>query len=247
MKRRRGLLVVGSILSLTVLLYAAIITAFSVPVTAQMEVANRLPGAAEPLAGSRALVIPPADPTRIPTFAAGEPGWGDWNGSLLVAGSTPSGFPSGTQGPQLGRALAYVAPTANGTYVPGTRTFEGLPVVEGGELVLRNITVDVTSLAQGRAGFLVKGDAEATVRFVATSELVGTLARFETPATVFLLFLAGGVGFVAPLLGLLLTHKRTGVAGLPGGALMCPECGAPQTADASFCMRCGAWLTGGRS
>src|SRR5207248_9082558 len=140
--------------------YAGVFTAFSVSVTPEMERAERLPGAPAPVAGTRALVVPFSDAAQVPTCQNGLGSWGGYNGTLILAGDPGATFPATTPNASIVRALAYVAPTANGTYVPNDITFFGLPHAEGNATVLGNATVNVTALANGRSGFLVKADAE---------------------------------------------------------------------------------------
>lgn len=212
---RRFLLIALAVVALGALMYASVATALSVPVTGEMDRANRAPGS-PPLAGTRALLVPIPDPTRV-------------EGDLLVAGETPSGFPSGARNATMGRVLAYVAPTANGSYVPASR------VVENG-------TVDVAVLAAGRSGFLVKGDAAPDVWFVETGDALGSVARFETWASLVALYSFGSIGFVAPLVLLIVTHRATGRPGVPAEVAGCPECRAPVAAGQEFCYKCGAVL-----
>lgn len=225
---RRWLLVVLAVVGLTALLYASIATALSVPVTSGMEEAQRLPGA-PPLAGARALVVPIADPATA-------------TGRLLVGGESTTGFPSGARNATMGRALAYVAPTANGSYVPATLTFEDVTVAANGTIERVNLTVDVTALAGGENGYIVKGDAEPRARFIPADSLLGAVARFETPATLVAYFSFGGVGFVAPLVLLIVTQRASGRPGVPGSVLGCPECRASIEPGQEFCFRCGAVL-----
>ena len=227
---RRWWLVALAVGSLVVLLYASIATALSVPVTEDMARANEVPGA-PPLAGVRALVVPIPDPTRM-------------EGQLVVGGETPSGFPSGARNATLGRVLAYVAPTANGSYVPDVRTFDNVTYVENGTLAHGNLTVDVAGLAGGRTGYLLKGDAAREAVFVEEDKALGSVARYETPFSLLALFSFGSVGFLAPLIGLILTQRRKGVAGVPVEVGGCPECRGPVEKGADFCTRCGAWLPG---
>lgn len=227
---RRWWLVALAVGSLVVLLYASIATALSVTVTPEMDAANRVPGQ-PPLAGSRALLVPVADPLRA-------------KDTLLVGGATESGFPSGAQNLTMGRVLAYVAPTANGSYVPATVEFANVTMVENGTATQGNLTVDVAALAAGRTGYVVKGDAEARARFIDARDALGTVARYETPASLVAMFSFGGVGFVAPLVALILTQRRKGVAGVPVEVGGCPECRAPVEKGAAFCARCGAWMPG---
>ncbi|HWH07856.1 MAG TPA: hypothetical protein VNX21_01565, partial [Candidatus Thermoplasmatota archaeon] len=64
----------------------------------------------------------------------------------------------------------------------------------------------------------------------------------ETPASLVAMFSFGSVGFVAPLVALILTQRRKGVAGVPASVGGCPECRAPVEEGLSFCARCGAWV-----
>lgn len=228
---RRWLLVALAVASLVALLYASIATAMSVEVTREMAAANAVEGSLA-LQGWRALVVPPSDAQQ----ALGE---------LIVWGASPSGFPSGTREAGLGRALAYVAPDENGTFANGNRTL-AVGFVENGTRAEENVTVDVAALAGAppRAGYLVSGDAERGVRFVNETDVIGTVARFESPGSLAAMFSFGGVGFVAPLVALILTQRKSGVQGAPDGALACPECRRPLEAGASFCAACGAWLPG---
>lgn len=225
---RRWWLVALAVGSLVVLLYASIATALSVPLTEDVARANQAPGG-PPLAGVRALVVPIPDPTRT-------------EGTLVVGGDSPSGFPSGAQNVTMGRVLAYVAPTANGSYVPDVLAFDNVTFVENGTLAHGNLSVDVASLAGGRTGYVLKGDASRDVVFVEEAKALGSVARFVTPLSLLAMFSFGSVGFIAPLLGLILTQRRKGVPGIPVEVGGCPECRAPVEKGADFCLRCGAWL-----
>lgn len=226
---RRWWLVAFAVGSLVVLLYASIATALSVTVTDEMEAANRLPEGGH-LAGARALVVPVPDPSRA-------------IGLLVVGGRTESGFPSGAENVTMGRALAYVAPTANGSYVPATLEAQNVTFVENGTTTRGNLSVDVAALAGGKSGYIVKGDAAAEPFFLPQEDLLGTVARYETPLSLMSMFAFGSVGFLAPLIVLIVTQRKTGVRGVPGDVGGCPECRAPVEPGAEFCMRCGAWLT----
>jgi hypothetical protein len=234
--RRRWWLVLLSVLSLVLLVFAGVVAAFSAPVTPQMERANRAPGAPEPAAGERALVVPLTDVTLVPTFKNGLGADLGHNGSLLLLGDPGAAFPASADNRSLARALAYVAPTANGSYDPATIAFEGLPGAG-------NATVDVASLAGGKSGFLVKGDAEANVTFVDRDHVVGSVAGFESSTLVYASLALCAFGFIAPLVALIRTHAPRGKPGV-GGAVACPECRAPVALDADFCTRCGAWTKG---
>lgn len=239
MRRRRLVLALVSVASLVVLVYAGVLTAFSIPVTPEMEAAARLPGAAEPAVGQRVLVVPVPDPTLLGTVAQ------DGNGTLILVGESGT-FPSGARDASIVRALAYVAPTANGSYFPATLTLNVTRVDANGSATRENVTFDVAALAGGRAGFLVKGDAEPSARFAETSRVVGHVARFEPGVGLVTLFALGATGFAAPLLVLIFTHRasgRPGVQGVPAG--VCRECRAPLAASAGFCYRCGALVEGG--
>lgn len=250
MARRRWGLILLSVVSLVVLVYAGVFTAFSVPVTGDMERASRLPNETEPAAGLRALVVPLSDPTVVPTVATGDP-----NGTLLLVGDAGFTFPAGATNVSLVRALAYVAPTANGSYQPGNVTFSNLPYVDGGNATAtanasvrrENVTVDVASLAGGKAGFLVKADARPNVFFVSIDRVAGTVARFDPGSFVYAMFAIGAVGFVAPLVVIIVTHRGApaGRAG-PGAAIpgYCRECRAVLDPGAPFCTKCGAYQDG---
>lgn len=224
---RRAWLIALSVGSLVILLYASIAMALSVPVTEDMARANQVPG--EPaLAGARALLVPIPDPNEA-------------KGQLVVGGDSVSGFPSGADNATMGRVLEYVAPTANGSYVPRERTYE-VTRIENGTLVKENVTVDVAALAGGASGYVVKGDVENEPRFLAKEATLGAVGRFESPYSLMAMFSFGGVGFVAPLLFIILTHRRTGKPGVPTSITGCPECRRPIEAGAEFCTACGAWL-----
>lgn len=224
MASRRVWLAIASVASLVVLVYAGVFTAFSVTVTPEMERANRLPGQNEPIAGQRALTVPVPDPTSL----TGQP-----NGTQIMLGNPGASFPSGAVNTSIVRVIAYVTPTANGSYVPETITVE-------------NESYNIAQLAQGKSGFIVRSDAEKEVRFAETSMLVGTVSSYEESATVVALFLAGGLGFIAPLAVLIMSHKASGKPGIgvPTNAKLCPECKAPRDAALAFCSRCGADFAG---
>jgi hypothetical protein len=232
--RRRWWLVLLSVTSLVLLVFSGVTAAFSAPVTPDMERANRAPGADAPAVGTRALVVPVTDATLVPTFQNGLGAGFGHNGSLLLIGDAGAAVPASSQNNSLARALAYVAPTANGSYMPPTIPFEGLPAAG-------NLTVDIATLATGKSGFLVKGDAETNVTFVERERVLGTVARFEPSFSLYAALALGAFGFVAPLVVLIMTHAPRAKPGI-GGAIACPECRNPVPLDADFCMRCGAWL-----
>lgn len=224
MVSRRVWLAIASVASLVVLVYAGVFTAFSLTVTPEMEAANRLEDGSGPKSGQRALTIPVPDPTSI----KGQP-----NGTQIVIGNPGASFPSGTQNASIVRVIAYVTPSANGSYVPET-------------MVVRNESINISALAQGKSGFIVQSDAGTEVQFAETKMLVGYVSRYEDASSVIALFLAGGLGFVAPLAILILTHKASGKPGIgvPFNAKLCPECRAPRDAAFNFCSRCGADFSG---
>lgn len=245
MAQRRWPLFVLSLGSLVILTYAAVLVAFSVPVSEGMVQANRLPEALQPSARERAIVLPITDPTLVPTLAAGgEPTLGH-PGAVLAIGESTATFPASATNVSLGRALAYVSRGAHGTYTVPTLNLTGVPVSDGNGTTFVNLTIDVPALAAGGTGFIVKGDAEAEPRFVATQDVVGKVERFEAGSSIWLLFASGAFGFVAPLVFVVLTHRGAGKAG-PAGVAVCAECRRPLAADAPFCSACGAWRQGGR-
>lgn len=246
MAQRRWPLFVLSLGSLVVLTYAAVLLTFSVPVTDAMVEANRLPGAQEPNARERAIVLPLTDPTLVPTFAArGEATLGH-PGALLASGDPSASFPASATNVSLGRALAYVSRGADGTYAVSTLNLTDVPVADGNGTSTVNLTIDVPALAGGGTGFIVKGDAEREPRFVPLDEVVGQVARFEARSSIGWLFASGAFGFVAPLVFVVLTHRGAGRKG-PAGMAVCRECRRPLAPGADFCSACGAWVReGGR-
>lgn len=239
---RRWLLFLLSLGSLAVLAYGGVLVSFSVPVTPEAEAAARPPGETEPRAGLRALVAPLAAPAQAPTFVQGGEGWDGRPGVLLVVADTVGNFPASAGNATVVRALAHVAPDTSGAYAPAFVNLTGVPVAEGGNASLANLSVEVAPLAEGRRGFLVKGDAEAEVRFVPEDRVVGRVARFETLTDVLLVVVAGAVGFVTPLVVLIATHRPSGRAGI--GDVLCAECRRPLAPSTDFCPGCGAWKTG---
>lgn len=240
-------LVLLSVASLVVLVYAGVFTAFSVKVTPEMERASRLPGTSEPVAGSRALVVPISNAAQVPTFQNGLGAFGAYNGSLLLLAEPDPMVPTLATNASIARALAYVTPTANGSYVPSEITFVGLPRVEGNATILDNVTVNVTALAEGRSGFLVRSDADGNVTFAPTERVTGGIARFDPAPALVSLFAFGAFGFVAPIVMLIATHRGVGARGVAGkaGLGLCPECKQPLPPTAAdFCTRCGAWIKG---
>lgn len=206
--------------------YAGVLLAFSVPVSAQMLEANRdLP------AGGRALVVPVVDADAVATHAlTGE-------GALLVAATEKRSLPANSIGLSMGRALAHVAPT-NGTYEPPQRTFVDVPSANG----TSNVTLDVASLAGGASGWIVMGSGEAAPRFVPDDDVVGAVEGFASGASLGLTLALGFLGFLAPLVAVVVTHKPSGKRGSP--RIVCRECGAAFPHNGEFCLRCGAYQAG---
>lgn len=220
MAPRRWLLFALSIASLIVLTYASVLLAFSVAVTPEMQAAN------PSLAEGRAIVLPVAQPKFVPTFAQ-DPG----NASLLVLGVSEGSFPASAANTSIARALAF-APE------DGARTIElrDVPVANG----TANLTVSLDALGATGAGFVVKGDAEDAPRFVAMDAVVGRVDHVESTGGLLGLFALGAIGFVAPLVVAIVTHRGGGRRG-PTGGIVCRNCRAPLAPDAQFCLRCGEY------
>lgn len=219
---RRFVLFGLSISSLLLLTYAGVLLAFSIEVTDDVVAAN--PGVPS---GSRAVVVPLGDPTEIATLLDGT------KADLLVQGETDGGFPTGATNVRIGRALAFVPEGSNGTLaVPNA-----------------NVTLDLGALSGGAEGWILRGDGETDPWFSPTGRTLGRIETYETPGKLGALFALGALGFVAPLVYIIVTHKgaRRGAAeGAPRpGVAICRECRAPMTPDATFCMRCGAYTQGG--
>lgn len=203
--------------------YAGVLLAFSVPVTpAMLEANDDVPEA------GRAIVVPVLDPFSVRTHAK------DGEGSFLVAGDRASSFPAGTQDPSLRRALAYVEPR-NGTYEPAQISVDGVASRNG----TSPFTLDVAALAGGASGWIVMGSNEEAPSFVARSAVVGEVARFTSGAGLAAAFALGFVGFIAPLVALVATHRPRGQRGPP--VHVCRECGAAFPSNSDFCLRCGAY------
>lgn len=236
MRPRRWLLLLASFASLVVLVYAGVSAAFSVPVGDQ-----------------RAVALPLLDAALVPTLAVG----GDLNdgypGAYLVIADSPGDFPANAVNATLVRALAYV-PSGNAST---NLTLTGVPTPDGNTTRAQNVTLDANALAGGKAGFFVKADKDSDVRFVDMGHVVGQVARFETPASIGTLALVGALGFVSPLIYLIVTHKGAGKRGMPagvpsakGGAVAtgaCRECSAAMPPGQDFCTRCGAYADPARA
>lgn len=216
MARRRWLLFGLSLGSLVMLTYASLLFAFSVPVGE----------------GSRALVAPVVDPTLVDTHAR------DGQGELLVSAEQRGSVPSTSVGVAIGHALAYVAPGANGTYSPAVLTLSNVTTANG----TRELRLDVPALAGGASGWIVQGESEDGPRFVPRDAALGTVSRQESTFELMAYVALGLVGFVAPLVALIATHRGAGRPGAPSNA--CRECRAPLDPDDPFCTRCGAFRGG---
>lgn len=223
---RRWILFGLALASLVVMTYAGVLFAFSVPVTDEMLETNRdLPDA------GRALVMPIVDARSVRTHASA----GD--GVLLVRGESEGTFPAGATDLAMARALAYVEPM-NGTYEPANLSLVDVPTSRG----TSDLTIDVASLAGGATGWIVMGTGETEPRFFAKDDVLGEVARFASGTTLGLTLALGFLGFVAPLVGIILTHRPSGKRGAP--TIVCRECGAPFPHNGEFCLRCGAYKAG---
>lgn len=196
--------------SLVMLTYAGVLLAFSVVVSPEMAAAE--PGT---VTGSRAIVVPIADPRTITVRSADEPG------ALILTGNASGSFPSGTTDPRIGHALLYIPAGANGT----------------GEI--DNVTIDLAAASGGAEGWIARGAGETEAWFAPADATVGEVARFEPRGRIGWLMAAGAVGFVAPLAALIVTHR--GGAKRGADMTMCRECRAPLAGGSDFCVRCGAW------
>lgn len=222
MARRRWLLFALSIASLIILTYASVLLAFSVEVTDEMLAAN--PGVDD----GRAIVLPVAQPKFVPTLAEGG------EGALLVTGLTEGSFPASASNTTLARALAF-APEDS----PRTIAIANVTVPNG----TTNLTVSLDELGAQGAGFIVKGDGEAAPRFVPMGEIVGRVDHVEGSGGLLSLFALGAIGFLAPLIAAIATHRGGGRRG-PTGGIVCRNCRAPLAPDAQFCLRCGEYREG---
>lgn len=228
--------------SLAVLAYVGVLLAFSIAIDDAIVSESRPAGVAVPEVGARAIVLSTGSPTSVATAARDNGGFLGHAGAWLAVADAPAGLPWAVSQPHLVRALAYVSPGAFGAYAYDNITFEELPGAAP------NLTVDVSELAAGRTGFIVKGDNEATPWFVTTEMVVGQVVRFEPEASLFWLFVFGAAGFVVPLVVVVMTHRPSGRPGLPanvkgvagGSTRVCQECFAGLSSHDSFCLRCGA-------
>lgn len=224
--------------SLAVLVYAGVSLAFSVPV--DDETAAGFAGVeGAPRAGARATVVPVVDAAVVETLARGGDGRAlGFAGTLLAYGEPDGSVPATAEDVRIARALAFVTPDANRS---DELALENVPLLdENGTLVAANLTLNVTHLAGNATGFLMKVDRSNETFFVAQDRIVGEVARFDAPSKAIALFVAGALGFVAPLVALIATHRASGARGPAEG--VCRECRAPMSPGADFCLRCGAYV-----
>lgn len=214
---RRWLLFGLSLASLLAMTYAGVSLAFSLKVTPEM--AESDPDAQ---LGSRMVLRAISDPREVATLAEGRPP------DLLALGDPGAAFIARAQNVSLVRAIAYVAPDENGTYEPAT-------VVTGD-----NTTVNVTALANGGTGWIVQSATMGEPSFAPRETVLGEVMRFENATLLPAVFILGIVGFVAPLVTIVVTHRGAGPRSAPVGHY-CRECRAPMTPAAEFCVRCGAY------
>lgn len=245
MAPRRWLLLILAILSLVMFLGGALTLVYSTGLSDAAADAARLPGDDEPRGGQRAVAFPIEDAASLATVENGRAGEDGGSGALLVIADSLGDLPANAHNVSVVRALAWLAPAENGSYAAPRVALANLTRVEGGNVTRFDATVDVLPLAAGRTGWLVKADAEGDIRFVPQERVLGEARAYvDTMQVVWLLALTG-VGFLAPIVWLILTHKPTGTRGLPGGVPGviggCPECRAPVPEGTDFCPRCGAW------
>lgn len=222
MAPRRWLLFGIALASLVLMTWAGILLAFSVPIDEETRLAN-------PGVGDRAVVLPIRDPSLVATHARGP------DARYLAAGDADGTFPVNAKGVTFGRALAYVAPDANGSYDPATLDLVEVRVSNG----TTNLTVDVAALAGGEAGFLVMPPGADEPTFFREDKVLGEVGAFDSTSGLGARFALGLVGFLVPLITLVATHrggKRRGA-----DVIVCRECRAPLPPSSDFCMRCGAW------
>jgi hypothetical protein len=208
----RWLLFGVALASLVLLTYAGVLFAFSVPVTEDL-------AAGEPslTPGTRAVTVPISGKDAVHTLSQG--GVAD----ILVWGDS-SGFPASTQDTRIGRAALYVPANANGTVQVG------------------NSTLDLATFSGGVEGWIVQTSDAPEPWFSARDITVGKVNQSVTSAELATLLAGGMVGFIAPLVFIVLTHrggKPTAPGGPPSG--LCRECRAPLATTSTFCTRCGAW------
>ena len=215
---RRWLLFGLSLASLLAMTYAGVSLAFSLKVTPDVADANP-----EAKLGSRMIVRQVAAPEAVRTAAEGG------EGDLVVSGLNAAGFVAQATNVTVGHALAFVRPDANGTYANASVVSRG------------NETVNVTALAAGGTGWIVQGANEPAPRFVPAASVLGVVDGFQNATLLPGLFTLAVVGFLAPLVTIVLTHRGGGTRGAPAAANLCRECRAPLASNVDFCIRCGAY------
>lgn len=226
--------------SLVIMSYGAIAVAFSVPVTEEMAQANAV-AEDTPDVGLRAVVRPVVNPADVDTLR--EDGVAAW----LLTAEREAAVPAMAEGVALVEALAYVSVLHNGSYAEPQLALTNLTAAgEDGAPITYNATVNLTDVAGGRSGYLVKTSSERNVTFVPLDGVLGTVDRFESPAWSYGLVVMGTIGFVTPLVALIATHRPTGTRGLGGAraVAVCPECRRPVAPESGFCTACGAYLPG---
>lgn len=221
MAARRWLLFGLSLSSLLAMTFAGVSLAFSLKVTPDMAEADP-----DAKLGTRMVIHLIGDPAEVRTLSA------DGDGDLVVTADAGAAFVARAQNVSLARALAYATPDTNGTYAPATFTGRA------------NATVNVSALAAGGTGWIVQAANEEAPRFVPAENILGEVVRFENATLLPALFIAGVVGFLAPLVAIVVSHRGGGPRSASVGNL-CPECRAPMAASAEFCVRCGAYARQG--
>lgn len=196
--------------SLVLLTYAGVLLSFSILVTEEIASVNP-----ELVAGTRAIIVPLGGFSAVQTLDQNE------TPTLLVHSAGRTRLPSNAVEPRFGRALLHVAEASNGTAEVGNRT------------------IDLAALSGGAEGWVLQGSDDEAPWFSAKDRTVGAYARPLAPALLTGLLAVGAIGFLAPLVGIVLTHKGGQRAGAP--QLFCRECRAPMPGTSDFCMRCGAY------
>ena len=225
--------------------YGAIAVALSVPITPSMAEANSL-GENTPSSGDRAAVRPLVNPGNVATWHR------DGQGTWLIVNDRQVMMPVLAENAELVGAMAYVSVLHDGTYREPELMLTNLTALdENGERITYNETVNVTASAGGKDGFFVKTANGRDVRFVEARHVVGAVERFESAAWTYGLVIVGTLGFVAPLVILMITARPTGSPGIggarassPAPGAACPECRRPLPGNADFCTSCGAWVPG---
>lgn len=238
-----------SLASLVLLSFGVVALMFSLPVTDEWAAANAAASDAPP-AGVRAVIQPLVNPATVDTLDD------DGKAAWLVIADRPGMAPAMAEDAKLVEALAFASALHDGSYANATVTLSNLSAMNGSTVETFNATVEMGPLGQGRSGFLVKGASERDIVFVPTTNVVGAVVQFESSAWSYGLIALGLVGFVGPLVVLIVTARprgarpttapaKDGKAGFarsatPGAA--CPECRKPLLFQAEFCTSCGAWL-----